>query len=144
MNENIKLGNYFEFLVEIDRFECTVVAQSYSSAKYKAFQELFSETYTYEEFLKCNVKIHINKIRNARLSSLFKDDETLNFYREYRNMPFLELGMKVMWCGKEVYIIGGSDKLYFYDFESNKIFIDHPKYRTKYFNENDRLEISYD
>lgn len=146
MNGNLKIKGYDEFVVTIGYdIEEKVIAKNHSSAKYKAFNKELSEFMTYEEFIKDKDNIvHVNKVRSATLSSLFMEDETLEYCRTYRNMPFLKLGMKAVFDSKEVlYVIGGADNVYCYNPQNHKIENYHPKYRMTYYDESDKIIESY-
>jgi hypothetical protein len=68
-----------------------------------------------------------------------KAEQSLDYLRTSRGMPWVELGMKVVIDGKPATVVGGDDSLVIrYDGEKNKRRA-HPFWRTQYFAKDGKL-----
>ena len=68
-----------------------------------------------------------------------KAEQSLEYLRTSRGMPWIELGMKVFIDGKPAVVVGGNDSLVIrYDGENTKRRA-HPFWRTQYFNKDGKL-----
>ena len=128
LNTDLLLNGFNTFLVTLDGENYTVIAKSRSSAVYKAFiKSGMCEITTYKEFIFNRPHVKTKKKGRSRLEDMFMNDDTLNYCRRYRNMPFLKLGMKIeIQGGEEAYIIGGSDIIEYYVPRTNSFGRDHP------------------
>ena len=132
LNAELCINGFYAYEVEIHDHEYVheylVIAKGSGGAIYQAFiKSGLSEYISYQEFMFSDFKTKTRKIDNAKLKHLFMCDDTLDYCRKYRNMPFLKLGMKIEVCDKKIaYVIGGSNIIEFYIPENNRFGRDHP------------------
>ena len=68
-----------------------------------------------------------------------KAEQSLEYLRTSRGMPWVKLGMKVVIDGKPAVVVGGDDSLVIrYDGEKTKRRA-HPFWRTQYYNHDGKL-----
>lgn len=145
---DLSIPGHYTYDVQIDHgyygMECRVAARSRSAAIYKAFRKIeYDEEMSYKEFIMDkDIHVHTRKRSPSKIKNLFLSDESLDYCRDYQGLSFLRLEMKVIHCGSEAYLLGGSDNIFMYLPETGEIITDQPTWQTVYLND-DQIIADY-
>lgn len=117
-----------------------IIAETHSKARYRFYQGMCADE-PYENYFRY---IKVRKLYECdadELDSISKSElEKFIRVKEYRNVEFAELGMKIKVGDKIGKIVGSTDSCNFYvDFGDGRKMNCHPHFETTYFDSNDNV-----